>query len=104
MQNRWISNIKYCNRIALKVEGIDVGFVSYFLENVYINFKRESAAHKTRTGNLGGIKSVWGQLETQLTDFIVAIRSQRKAVNHIVVLHKVELVPIFMGGSCQTAT
>jgi hypothetical protein len=96
LQERWISNIKYSNRTAFKVEGIDLeGFVSHFLENSNINFKRESAAHKTRTGNPGGIKPVWGQLEIQLTDYIVTMCAQRKAVNRIVVLHKaLELVQI----------
>ncbi len=50
-------------------------------------------------GNPGGVKPVWGQLEIQLTDYIVTMRAQRKAVNRIVVLHRaLELVPNFMGG------
>jgi hypothetical protein len=50
-------------------------------------------------GNPGGVKPVWGQLEIQLTDYIVTMRAQRKAVNRIVVLHRaLELVPNFLGG------
>ncbi len=95
LQERWISNIKYYNRTAFKIEGIDLEcFVSNFLEKSNINLKHLDLAHPLDTGDPGGIKPVWGQLEIQLT-----MRAQHKAVNRIVVLHKaLELVPNFMGG------
>jgi hypothetical protein len=98
LQERWISSIKYYRKS--RIEDVDLeSFLSHFLEHGDVSFKCQSVAHRTRVGNPGGVKPVWGQLEIQLTDYIVTMRAQRKAVNRIVVLHRaLELVPNFMGG------
>ncbi len=79
LQDRWISSIKYYRKWS--IEDVDLeSFLSHFLEHGDVSFKCQSVAHRTRVGNPGGVKPVWGQLEIQPTDYIVTMRPQRKAV------------------------
>jgi hypothetical protein len=78
--------------------------VSHFLENGYINCKLQSPAQtRTRMGNPGEMKPVWGQLEIQLADYIVTMRAQRKAMNRLMVLHQaLELAVMERSGNSKS--
>ncbi len=73
LQEWWISNIKYYNRTAFKVEGIDLEcFVSHFLEKGNINLIHLDFAHKTRTGNPWRI-NFWIAILSWRINFWIAI-------------------------------